>query len=78
MLTSDTTTTTTQQMTGILHQPTILPSGSILSTTVVNGSNAGRYDGTTLEVARASDSDLSLSLSELSEKVNQRHRRLSR
>jgi hypothetical protein len=79
-LTSDTTTLTTQQLTGILHQPTILPSNSILPTTIVNGNkNLQTYDhNSSLDESKTSTNNLSLSLSQIAQKVNHRHRRSSR
>ena len=73
-LTSDTTTLTTQQLTGIIHQPPILP------TTFINGNNLSTYDNnSSLDESKTSDtSNLSLSLTQIAQKVNNRHRRLSR
>ncbi|CAF1311384.1 unnamed protein product [Adineta steineri] len=72
-LTSDTTTMTTQQLTGIIHQPPILP------TTIINGNNIQTYDtNSSLDETKISDSNnLSLSLSQIAQKVNHRHRRSS-
>ncbi|CAF1624942.1 unnamed protein product [Adineta ricciae] len=72
-LTSDTTTLTTQQLTGIIHQPPILP------TTFINGNNLSTYDNnSSLDESKTSDtSNLSLSLTQIAQKVNNRHRRLS-
>ena len=74
-LTSDTTTLTTQQLTGIIHQPPILP------TTFINGNNISTYDNnnSSLDDSKTSDTgNLSLSLTQIAQKVNNRHRRLSR
>lgn len=78
-LTSDTTTLTTQQLTGIVHQPTILPSNSILPTTIINGNNLKTYEhNSSLDESRTSNDTLSLSLSQIAQKVGHRHRRSSR
>lgn len=78
-LTSDTTTLTTQQLTGIVHQPTIRPSNSILPTTIINGNNLQTYDhNSSMEESKASQNNLSLSLSQIAQKVSHRHRRSSR
>jgi hypothetical protein len=61
-LATDTTTLTTQQLTGIIH-PT---------TTVINGNNSS------LDQSKSSNNNLSLSLSQIAQKVNHRHRRSSR
>ncbi len=78
-LTSDTTTLTTQQLTGIIHLPSILPSNSILPTTIINGNNLQTYDNnSSLDQSKTSNNNLSLSLSQIAQKVNHRHRRSSR
>lgn len=64
MLTSDTTTLTTQQLTGLIHPPPIV-SATILNSTMPT------------ENGRTVDPTLSLSLNQIAEKV-QRHRRSSR
>ncbi|CAF3373032.1 unnamed protein product [Rotaria sp. Silwood1] len=72
-LTNGTTTTTTQQLTGINHQTSILP------TTIINGNNnLQSYDNnSSLDESKISNSNLSLSLTQIAEKVNHRHRRSS-
>lgn len=66
-LTSDTTTLTTQQLTGIIHQPTIL-----------NGHNLSTYDSnSSLDESKLNNNNLSLSLSQIAQKVSHRHRRSS-
>jgi hypothetical protein len=69
-LTSDTTTLTTQQLTGIIHQP----SNSILPTTIINGNNSSLDESRT----STNNNNLSLSLSQIAQKVSHRHRRSSR
>ncbi len=75
-MTSDTTTMTTQQLTGIIHQP----SNSILPTTIINGNNLPIYDhNSSLDESKTSDSShLSLSLAQIAQKVTHRNRRSSR
>ncbi|CAF3485482.1 unnamed protein product [Rotaria socialis] len=67
-LTSGTTTMTTQQLTGINHQPT----------THINGNSLQSYaNNSSLGESKPSNSHLSLSLTQLAEKANHRHRRSS-
>ncbi|CAF2562963.1 unnamed protein product [Rotaria sp. Silwood2] len=72
-LTSGTTTMTTQQLTGINHQTSILP------TTIVNGNNNLQlYDNnSSLDESKSANSNLSLSLTQIAQKVSHRHRRSS-
>ncbi|CAF0756891.1 unnamed protein product [Rotaria sordida] len=65
-LTNGTTTMTTQQLTGINHQTSVLP------TTIINGNN-----NSSLEESNTTNSNLSLSLTQIAEKVSHRHRRSS-
>jgi hypothetical protein len=65
-LTSDTTTMTTQQF---IHQPP----------TIINGNNSQTYENnSSLDESKTSNSNLSLSLAQIAQKVNHRHRRSSR
>lgn len=68
-LTNGTTTMTTQKLSGINLQPT----------TITNGKNWPSYNNnSSLDDSKASNSNLSLSLTQIAEKVNHRHRRSSR
>lgn len=79
MLTSDTTTMSTQQLTGILNSSTILPSNALIATTVMNGNGLSSYEkNSAIDGTRITDNNLSLSLSQLAEKAAHRHRRSSR
>lgn len=65
---------TTQPIATINHQT------PIVSTAILNGNSLQAYDNhhSTLDESKASNNSLSLSLSQIAQKVNDRHRRSSR